>query len=127
MPLTDAEKAELKRWVLSKACDEYRRGEACVQRKDSTRMIGDMREGCYWDGHILELSDNAWALGRGGASANARWRALVRVGARENPRLRHTPWLWWLYGSSEDVRRGTRRNCGSFACLLAPSLAGRCC
>jgi hypothetical protein len=57
--LTADEKAELKTWVLGKSCEEYRRCDPCVKRKPTTRMIGDMHEGCYWVGHILQLVEAA--------------------------------------------------------------------
>ena len=46
MPLTDQEKDDLREWIRSKSCNEFRRDESCIDRNDSA-MIGDMHVGCY--------------------------------------------------------------------------------
>ena len=56
MALNASEVHDLREFVLSKACLEYRNGAPCVQR-GSTPMIGSMHEPCYRVEQMLDLVD----------------------------------------------------------------------
>jgi hypothetical protein len=59
MPLTRAEKNDLRDYVLARACEEYRQGRPCIQRKPATAMIGTLHAGCDEVRRMLLLVNRA--------------------------------------------------------------------
>ena len=54
MAITNVEREELIHYIEMRACNEYRTGEACVQRGDA-EMIGDLHAGCARVREMVEI------------------------------------------------------------------------
>jgi hypothetical protein len=59
MALTANEKADLREYVLERACSEYRSGKPCVQRDPRSEMIGERHAGCVKAEEMLALVEKA--------------------------------------------------------------------
>lgn len=55
MPLSPAEKEELRGYILGRACAEFRRGQPCLQRKTDAEMIGERHASCVRVEQMLAL------------------------------------------------------------------------
>ena len=59
MAITAAERDLLRDYALDRACEEFRQGKPCVQRKPDTKMSGALHSGCAYAAEMIEIIDRA--------------------------------------------------------------------